>query len=95
MLAFSLFDTKVGTYGQPFFFPHPAQCFRALSDLLQDPASLAAKYPADFQLHQLARFDVHTAAFTPVFENHGSLVSFIDTRAQVGAPVVAVNGGEV
>lgn len=89
--TFSIFDTKVGTYGQPFFFNHIAQASRALAELLNDPAHLAAKYPGDYQLHELATFDDATGTFTQDFQNHGSLVGFVDHRAArlPVAPMVA------
>lgn len=81
LLAFSLFDTKTGSYGQPFFFNHQVAAQRALRDLLADPSTLPARYPGDYQLHQLAMFNDATGEFHSGFENLGSLVPFVPQPA--------------
>jgi len=82
LIAFGLFDTKTGNYGQPFFFKHVAECSRALRELLNDPAAMAARYPEDFQLHQLGIFFDDIGQFENHLVNHGTLVAF---AAPIGA----------
>lgn len=65
LLAFALYDTKVGSYGTPFFFNHPAEAMRACVDLGQDRSTIVARHPEDYALHQVGQFDTDTGLFTP------------------------------
>ncbi|AXH74646.1 MAG: nonstructural protein [Microviridae sp.] len=55
--AFSLYDTKTGIYGTPFFMAHIGQAVRAIIDLAQDANTTIGRHPADYMLYQLGDFD--------------------------------------
>lgn len=77
LLCFSLFDTKVGTYGAPFFMNHPAAALRAVVDLASDTQTTVGRHPADYQVHQLAEWDDGSGEFIQVFANLGSVVGML------------------
>jgi hypothetical protein len=78
--VFSLFDTKAGIYGQPFFMQHVSQAVRAVQDLCSDGETTVGRHPADFTLCRLGQFDDNTGAFAAEYQNIGPCVSFIERR---------------
>lgn len=83
---FALFDTKIGAFGQPFFFNHIGMARRALVDLLADPATTVSRYPEDFQFHELGIFDLNTGEYFATPVNHGSMVQFRTQAVHPDAP---------
>lgn len=87
ILAFSLLDTKTGTYGTPFFSNHRAIAIRMVSDIAGDLSTTIGRHPADFMLCQVGWFDDVTGQFalgTP--EPIGLAVSFLPPP-QAAAPL--------
>lgn len=58
--VFSVFDTKVGSFAQPFFSPTTASAMRAFLDAATDPNTQLSKHPADFHLYHIGTFDDET-----------------------------------
>lgn len=80
-LMFSIYDTKTGIYGTPFFMQHAGQAIRAVQDLCDDMSTIVARHPADFALVQLGYFDDNNSGFEPKYENLGPCVSMMRQRA--------------
>lgn len=78
--AFSLFDTKTGVYGTPFFMLHVGQAVRAVQDLGNDMNTTIGRHPADYSLVILGEFDDATGAFDNSLVVIGSVVSFLTPR---------------
>ena len=54
---YSIRDSKGEMFYPPFFQKTPGEAERALSQLVQDPKTIVAQYPEDFDLYQLGEFD--------------------------------------
>ena len=61
---FSIHDSKLGAFNQPFFAPNAAVALRSFSDACQDANSPYARHPSDFNLFDLGTFDDSVAGFT-------------------------------
>lgn len=85
LIAFTLLDTKTGSFGVPFFMSHVGQAIRACIDLGSDMTTTVARHPADFALCRVGFFDDQTGtleASTP--ENLGVVVNFLPrTTAEI------------
>lgn len=70
MKIFSVYDSKVEAYMQPFFMQSKGAAIRGYTELVNDPNHSFGKYPGDFTLFELGSFDELTAKFdmykTPV-----------------------------
>lgn len=53
----ALYDTKTNTHAPPFYVRHPGQAERWFLAQAMDPTSDINKFPADFSLVTLGRFD--------------------------------------
>lgn len=65
MKLFSVFDKKTGIYNQPFSQPTPGAAERVIRNELGNPDSMLSKYPADFELYQVADMNEQTGEVTP------------------------------
>lgn len=61
---YSIFDSKVGAYGRPFFDHSKGAVIRSVSEAVNDKTNVYGKYPADFTLFELGDFDEHTCEFS-------------------------------
>lgn len=61
--VFSVFDSKISAYMQPFFMRSRGEAIRAFSDILHDEKSAFAKYPEDYTLFELGEYDDSNACF--------------------------------
>lgn len=55
--VYSIFDTEVKAYMQPFFLRSKGEAIRALTSLLEDKNSNVAKYPEQFVLFEIGDYD--------------------------------------
>lgn len=62
---FSVYDSKVGAYLQPFFMRSKGEALRGFQELANDPNTQFAKYPSDFTLFEIADFEERTGKITP------------------------------
>ncbi|WNK13947.1 MAG: nonstructural protein [Microvirus sp.] len=60
---FALNDSKLGEFGQPFFFPHHGQAVRLLQDLTKDSKTTIAQHPEDFRLYCLGTYSPASGTF--------------------------------
>lgn len=65
MKVYSIYDSKIEAYTQPFFMQTKGQAIRALTDNLTDEKSQYAKHPEDFTLFELAEYDDVQGKFIP------------------------------
>jgi hypothetical protein len=81
MKIFSLLDSKLESYGQPFFFQHPGQAVRFLQDLVRDGKNQVSQHPEDFRLFQLGAYDPTVGRFenlpVPIFL--ADAISFVES----------------
>lgn len=63
--VFSIYDSKIEAFMQPFFSPSKGSAIRALTDLLMDAKHPIAKHPEDYTLFELSEWCDDSADFTP------------------------------
>lgn len=79
--VFSILDTKVGAFSNPFCVRHPAEAYRACSALAGDLNTHVGRHPADFVLMELGTFDDNRGTFEcAVPSSHGPMTNFIERR---------------
>lgn len=61
---FSVYDSKVEAYIQPFFMQSRGQAIRSFGDIAGDKTTNIGKHPADFTLFELGEFDDSNASFS-------------------------------
>lgn len=60
---FSVYDSKVEAYLQPFFMSTKGEAIRAFSELSNDKSTQFGKYPEDHTLFELGTFDDSNCKF--------------------------------
>lgn len=63
--VYSIYDSKVEVYAQPFFMHTKGQAIRAFTDAIADSSSQYAKHPADYTLFELSEYDDSLGKFVP------------------------------
>lgn len=77
--VFSIYDSKIGSYGVPFFQLHAGQAIRSFQSAARDSTTQIAQFPEDFSLFELGQYDDGI----PSFKLHpspialGSALSFL------------------
>jgi len=61
---YSVYDTKVEAYLQPFFMQTKAAAIRAWADAISDPNTQFNKHPNDFTLYELGQYDDQSGIIT-------------------------------
>lgn len=82
--VFAIHDQKVGAYRQPFFMLNKGYAARAVMNLLKDPNSEIANYPADMTLFELGEYDDSKGAMLPYEApvSHGNVLEYKISEAQ-------------
>jgi len=62
--VFTIYDSKMEAYMQPFFMSQKGQAVRAFTDTVNDPTSQFNKHPEDFTLFEIGEYDDATGKFT-------------------------------
>lgn len=57
------YDGKIGAYVNPFLVDHLGQALRAWDEGVNDGKSMAAKFPHDFILYEIATFDTSSGVY--------------------------------
>ena len=65
MEAYSVFDEKAGTFGNPFFQSNELVAKRMFVDLANDPQSMVHRHPSDFKLYRIGKFDTEKGSMEP------------------------------
>lgn len=68
---FTIFDSKVNCYLEPFTARSAAEAIRMWADTINGGKSLMAAHPGDFTLFEIAEYNEETGIITP----HAALVS--------------------
>lgn len=55
--VFSVFDTKVGAYANPFFVPTKGAAIRSFTDACGDDSLPFKKHPGDYRLFRVGEWD--------------------------------------
>lgn len=87
MKIFALNDSKLGEFGQPFFFAAPGQAVRFLQDLVRDPKTTIAQHPEDFRLYYLGTYNPASGSFDSLGspEYLAKASDFVEERPNVRA----------
>lgn len=67
---YSIHDSKVGAYNQPWFARAPGEAIRNFSDLCNDPQSMIFRHCADYTLFELGEFDDNAASIKMLAAPH-------------------------
>lgn len=72
-MIYAIYDSKVNSYGTPFFLRTKGEALRGWIDAINDPRQETdlAKHPEDFTLMELGEYDETSG----VFENHTAPIS--------------------
>lgn len=62
--VFAIRDTKAEAFHQPFFTKTVSEAERSFHQLVNDPQSLVAKYPEDYDLYMIGSYDTNTGGLT-------------------------------
>lgn len=77
--VFSVFDTKAGAYGQPWFMDTTGMAIRSFIDAANDEKSQLHRHADDFVLFELAEYDEVSGQFlnldAPI--SHGTALKYI------------------
>lgn len=71
LLCFSVYDSKVQLYAQPFFMRSRGEALRGFTDVANDSSTSICRHPQDFALMELGEYDESTGKL----ENHPAPVS--------------------
>lgn len=82
--AFTIYDTKLEAYMQPFFMAAKGQALRAFSDTVNDASTQFNKHPQDFTLFEIGEYD----------DSSGQLTS-LKTPLSLGVAIEFVNSSKV
>lgn len=91
--VFSVYDSKVGLFMQPFFFSSNGQALRAWETTVNDPQTMFKRYPNDFTLYELGSFDETSGKFKELDSkvNLGSALDFVKGPEQQALPLRGLN----
>lgn len=59
-VAFSIYDLKAKSYGQPFYAVNADVARRIVAEVVNDPQSQLCQYSSDFRLFEVGTFDSST-----------------------------------
>lgn len=62
--AYSVKDSKSGTFGNPFYAQNDALASRSFEQASNDPQTTINAYPEDFSLYRIGNFDDQSGEFT-------------------------------
>lgn len=62
--VYTVYDSKVGAYLQPFFMQSRGQAIRAFSDSVNDTSTQFYKHAEDFTLFEIGEYDDEKGAFS-------------------------------
>jgi len=60
---FTIYDSKIEAYLQPFFMPTKGAAIRAVTDTLASPDHIFAKHPEDYTLFHLGSYEDGKSTF--------------------------------
>lgn len=63
--VFTILDSKIGSYMNPFYAKNKGQALRDFIDLMKDSQSVISKHPEDYSLYEIGSFDQDSACLKP------------------------------
>jgi hypothetical protein len=83
MKVFTIFDSKVGAYLNPFFMRSKGEAIRALTISVNNSDHDFAKFPEDYTLFELGDYEEETAKFNlyPTPTSIGKAIEFVKEQA--------------
>lgn len=86
--VFSVYDSKVQAYMQPFFATTVGAATRSFSDACLNEESQFAKHPEDYTLFQVGEFDDSEGGFLafPAAVSLGNALEYVAKAAEPGVP---------
>lgn len=68
LMVFSVFDSKAGIFGTPFFSGTEASAMRDFSDNVNDsnPRNMWSNHPEDFSLFHIGEFETNTGVIDSI-----------------------------
>lgn len=87
MKIYCVYDSKVKSFGTPFFFKNNGEALRGFSEVANDQKTQIGKYPADFTLFEMGEYDEYIAKFN-IFSAPVSLACAIEFVSQVPTPSI-------
>lgn len=94
--VFSVYDSKVQAYMQPFYAVTVGAASRSFADACLDESSQMAKHPEDYTFFQVGEFDDSTGVFLefPAPVSLGNALEYVSKRGEeVKAPQVVRRSG--
>lgn len=73
---FSVYDHKAGAFNVPFYFIAEGEAMRAFKEECSNPEGLMYKYPHDFELYMLGKYDNITGEFHAEKKSLGTSASY-------------------
>lgn len=81
MKVFAIRDSKAMAYLQPFYAPTVAVAIRLITQSGEDNGSLLHKYPSDFEVFEIGKFDEQTGKLEgSPHQSLGKVVDFIQMQ---------------
>lgn len=71
LLVYSVYDSKVQLFAQPFFMRTKGEALRGWIDVANDPKTNICKYPEDYSLFELGEYEEESGSF----KNHQAPVN--------------------
>lgn len=70
-LLVALRDSKTGSFGPPLMATTPGEAERMYRELLGHEGSIIAKYPHDFPMYEIGKYDDQTGDIYPLLNQSG------------------------
>jgi len=81
MNIYTVYDSKVEAYMQPFFAPNNAVAIRLMINTVRTGESMLATNPADFDLFLIGEFNEHTGIIDSLLHvSLGKIISLINLK---------------
>lgn len=63
MKIYCVYDSKVESFGTPFFFKTKGEALRGFTEIANDGKTQIGRYPADFTLFEVGDYDERSCKF--------------------------------
>lgn len=70
-ILLALRDSKTGRFLAPLTAGTPGEAERTYMEILTQPGTIVNKYPRDFPLYEIGRYDDETGQVSPLYSDSG------------------------
>lgn len=92
--VFTVYDSKVGAYMQPFFMRSKGEALRAFESAVNDPQTMFCKHPQDYVLFEIGEYDELHGLLIPHSAPQSVVVAIELKKTPVEqVPMPFMNGG--